>query len=117
MHRSTITGAAIVLIMVCVGNASSAGAQGGPIVPQAPAELQHRPTNIVIRLSDAGIPSINNQTVPWARLSTELKAVFAKRPEKILFLQTTPQNRVEDVRRIVALTKKQGILLYALLGS
>lgn len=117
MKRRTLASVVFVLNMAClVTGASSAVAQSAPIVPPAPVELQNRATNIVVRLSSEGIPSINNQTVPWERLASELKAIFAQRPEKILFIQTTQQNRIEDIRRIMAVAKKHGIVLYALLA-
>ena len=90
--------------------------QQGALVPPAPTELLNRRTNIVLRLSDAGSPSINDQPVAWKRLNAELGAIFEQRPEKILFIATHAENRVEDIRRVLAVAKKHGIKVYALLG-
>ena len=109
----------VVLVLGVLGSAAGAGpilAQQGVVVPPAPKELQNRPTNIVLRLSDDGAPSINNQRIEWARLNAELSAIFDRRPEKILFIETTPRNRAADVRRVVAVARKRGIKVYALFG-
>ncbi len=113
MKQRTGVSAALCAFLLAVGYAEAA-AQQVPIVPPAPAEFQNRHNNIVVRLSETGTPSINDQPVPWDRLETELKAIFGQRPEKVLFIETAPTNRIEDVRRVLAAARKQGIRLYAL---
>ena len=93
---------------------STAAAQQAPTVPLAPRELQHRPTNIVLRLAKDRTPAINDQRVEWARLGVELKAIFGRRPEKILFIATSPEDNVRDVRRVVAIARKHGVQVFAL---
>jgi biopolymer transport protein ExbD len=118
MKTRILVGLVVAFGLGCVtGGVSSANAQQTPIVPPAPPELRHRANNIVVRLSEAGLPSINDQPVPWDRFAAELETIFGHRPEKILFIQATPRNRAEDIRRLAAVAKKQGIVLYALTDS
>jgi len=108
--------ASLILILgAAVG--STATAQEAPTLPMAPKELQNRPTNIILRLAKDGTPAINNQTVEWARLGVELQAIFGRRPEKILFMTTSASESVQDVRRVVAIAKKQGVQVFALPGK
>ena len=105
--------ASMILILGAVVGSTTA-AQQAPTLPMAPKELQNRPTNIILRLAKDGTPAINNQTVEWARLGVELQAIFGRRPEKILFMTTSAGDKVQDVRRVVALAKKQGVQVFAL---
>jgi biopolymer transport protein ExbD len=117
MKRGALAALNMVFCASGLGITGPAAAEQPPLVPPAPAAFQHRASNIVVRLSDSGVPSINDQMIPWARLASELKAIFLRRPEKVLFLQTAPQNRVEDVRRLVSMAKKQGVSVYAQFGN
>jgi biopolymer transport protein ExbD len=118
MKPRTLLSLVVAFSFACLAGAvSSAIAQQAPVVPPAPPELRHRANNIVVRISEAGVPSINDQPVPWDRFAAELRAIFEQRPEKVLFIQATPQNKVEDIRRVAAVAKKQGIVLYALSGN
>jgi biopolymer transport protein ExbD len=102
------------LLILATAIAGTASTQQGPVVPLAPKELQNRPTNIVLRLSENGTPAINNQTVEWSRLGTELHAIFGLRQEKVLFIVTSPRDKVNDIRLVVAIAKKQGVRVFAL---
>ncbi len=108
------SGVALPLLVLAATLGGTASAQQGPLLPPAPKELQNRPTNIVLRLSEVGTPAINHQPVEWARLAEELRAIFGRRPEKVLFMATSPRDRAEDVRRVVAIAKKQGVQVFAL---
>ncbi|NOT06811.1 MAG: hypothetical protein HOP28_01260 [Gemmatimonadales bacterium] len=108
----------LVLFVLGFGHLDTPGiAQQVPGLAIAPRELQGRPTNIVLRLSESGVLSINHQVVPWAQLKAQLKAIYSERPEKILFLETNPKNKVEEVRRAVEVAKGEGLKVYALLAA
>ena len=108
-----------VALFSCLGLLVGVGptaAQQVPRLPAAPKPLQDRPTNIVLRLSEGGTPSINSQPVEWTRLNAELGAIYDKRPEKVLFVELTPRTRTEHIRRVVALAKRHGIRVYGYPG-
>jgi biopolymer transport protein ExbD len=105
---------AIMLLILGATVGCTAAAQQAPTLPMAPEKLQHRPTNIILRLAKDGTPAINDQRVEWARLGVELQAIFSRRPEKILFMTTSPEDNVRDVRRVVAIAKKHGVQVFAL---
>lgn len=105
---------ALPLLILATAVAGTASSQQGPVVPLAPKELQNRPTNIVLRLSENATPAINHQSVEWSRLGVELHAIFGLRPEKVLFIVISPRDNVNDIRRVVAIAKKQGVQVFAL---
>ena len=105
---------AILILVLGAAAGGTAAAQQVPTLPMAPKELQDRPTNIILRLAKDGTPAINDQRVEWARLGMELQAIFGRRPEKILFMTTSPEDDVKDVRRVVAIAQKQGVHVFAL---
>ena len=109
--RSPIAVTLLFLLPPVIGYAGAG--QQAPLVPPAPEELQNRPTNIVIRLTEQHVPAINHQVIPWNRLSAHLEAIFGLRPTKLLFYEPSPTDREQDVRQILAVAKRRGVLVYS----
>jgi biopolymer transport protein ExbD len=108
---------ALPLLILATGLGGTASARQDPVLPLAPKELRNRPTNIVLRLSENGTPAINHQTVEWSRLGVELQAIYGRRPEKLLFMVTSPRDKVTDIRRVVAIARRHGVQVFALPSS
>ena len=111
-----VRGESLLLAAVLGVNPIAGFTQQAPLLPPAPKELANRPTNIVLWLAKDGTPTINNQSITWARLPAELHAIFGQRPEKILFMKTSAQDRAADVRHVVAIARKQGVRVFGLPG-
>lgn len=105
---------AVTIGIVSFGGSTLAAQRGQVTLPVAPSEIQNQRTNIVLRLSPSGLPSINDQQVAWERLPDEVKAIFEHRPDKVLLVQRLRSTRDEDLRKVLTIAKKYGVRVYKL---
>ena len=82
---------------------SSHGLAYSQAPPQAPS------TRIILTLTEAQVPSINGQVVQWDRLEAEFRAIFTRRPQRVLYVRAHPRNDYRTIARVVDLAKRRGI--------
>ena len=93
---------------------SGAAAQGVTRPSFTPPEALQPSTAIVARISATGSLTINNQAIPWGRLATQLRAIYGRRPVKLLFLAPHPDAVINDVLRLLDIAKQEGVIVYTL---
>jgi biopolymer transport protein ExbD len=81
--------------------------------PSKPTATRHVPTNrIVLTLTSSREPSINGQLLRWNRLDAEFRAMYTRRPERVLYIRAHPSNDYQTVARVVELAKRRGLTVH-----
>jgi biopolymer transport protein ExbD/biopolymer transport protein TolR len=106
----------LILFMVMVPQNSL----GLPAVAPAPAEeskAEPPAPTVVVRLAGDGSLYINQEPMQWDRLTGRLEEIFARRADRVAFVQA--ENRVEFARvaRAVSAMQSAGIRQVGLLGA
>ncbi len=105
---STAVSLTLLLTILAVAVVYSAIPQGSQTIRQ-PAQGQEPTTRIVLTLTELRQPSINGQLVRWDRLDGEFRAIYERRPVRLLFVRAHPNNDYQAVDRVVSLAKRRGI--------
>ena len=92
----------------------AASTSSSPALNNARAQSQAPSTRIVLTLTEAHLPSINGQVVRWDRLDAQFQAIYARRPQRVLYVRAHPSNDYRTVTRVVDLAKRRGITVHFL---
>jgi biopolymer transport protein ExbD len=101
----------LVIFMVAQGIRSTLPVQTPPPGPAAgpePAEPQ-----IVLALGSDGGYAINGQPVPAPQLVEQLRAIYATRPAKLLFVDAAPPRTYQEVIAAMDLARGAGAAIVA----
>ncbi|HEY6390853.1 MAG TPA: biopolymer transporter ExbD [Bryobacteraceae bacterium] len=81
-------------------------------VPQLPQDNQPAPPNpqhLVLRIQESGSIEINSQPVLLAQLSERLQALFAVRPDGVLFVDGAKELQFQDVVNVIDIAHGVGV--------
>jgi biopolymer transport protein TolR len=82
-------------------------------VPQPPLENQPaappNPQHLVLKIQESGSIEINSQPVLLSQLSERLQALFAVRPDGVLFVDGAKELQFEDVASVIDIAHGVGV--------
>ena len=87
----------------------AASLSGSVLRGQTKPQAEPPSTRIILTLTDAQIPTINGQIVPWKELEGQLDAIYTHRPQRVLYVRTHPKNGYKALTRVVDLARRRGI--------
>jgi len=105
----------LLIIFLIITPQKSAGLPAQVPEPAPQSASAEPPREIVIHVAENRELTVNTRPVAWENLADQLRELFVRRPEGVLFVAADRKTEFEDVARVIDIARGAGIAKVALM--